>query len=252
MTSPRAQCEFYFDTSSPWTYLAFARIREIAARTETTLILKPFLVGAVFNVSNKSIYASRDKFLSKTSKTSKSRKISAKEIWMDQDIKAWASFMSLDIKTMSARFNSKTTSGAPGHPISSVKMLRLALVAQKDEGEAAMIRFAMASFNAYWGTLKDVSNNGVLQELHAEANIQMSFEKMLSRSKDEDIKHLLRQNTQQVIDRGGFGSPSIYVTRPDKEPGFQEFFTWGNDRMELVEAAMLKARGKPWRFHSRL
>ena len=115
-----------------------------------------------------------------------------------------------------------------------------------------MIRFAMASFNAYWGTLKDVSNNGVLQELHAEANIQMSFEQMLSRSKDEDIKQLLRQNTQQVIDRGGFGSPSIYVTRPDKEPGFQEFFTWGNDRMELVEAAMLKARGKPWRFHSRL
>ena len=92
----------------------------------------------------------------------------------------------------------------------------------------------------------------MLREIHSEARLQMPFEQLFQKSKEEDIKEALRINTQEVIDRGGFGSPSIFVSRPDGEPGFEEFFTWGNDRMELVEAALLRARGKPWRYHSRL
>ena len=51
-----------------------------------------------------------------------------------------------------------------------------------------------------------------------------------------------------MIARGGFGSPSIYVSRPDV-PGFDTQFHWGNDRIELVEAAIRRAQGRPWRFH---
>ena len=39
------------DTSSPWTYLAFSRIREVCQRTGATLSLRPMLVGGVFNVN---------------------------------------------------------------------------------------------------------------------------------------------------------------------------------------------------------
>lgn len=253
--TPRARCEFFFDTSSPWTYFAFSRIREIAARAGCELILKPFLVGGVFNVANKSLYANRDKLLSMAdnSKPLSDRGApTAKEAWMDKDLLAWADFLGLDVKTMGQRFNARTKSGAPGHPLSSVKMMRGALVAQRDEGEDAMVRFALASFEAYWVALSDVTDDGVIHEIHAKARLQSDFGRFQQRMQDEDIKQALRTNTQEVIDRGGFGSPSIFVTRPDGEPGFEEFFTWGNDRMELVEAAMLRARGKPWRYHSRL
>jgi 2-hydroxychromene-2-carboxylate isomerase len=40
----------------------------------------------------------------------------------------------------------------------------------------------------------------------------------------------LRANTDEVIARGGFGSPTIFVSGED--------MYFGNDRMELVEAAL--------------
>ena len=49
MTDPTAAA--WADTSSPWTYLAFSRIREVCQRTGATLSLRPMLVGGVFNVN---------------------------------------------------------------------------------------------------------------------------------------------------------------------------------------------------------
>ena len=49
--------EFFFDCSSPWTYLAFHRIEEVAAGAQ--LEWRPFLVGGVFNTVNPTVYAQR-------------------------------------------------------------------------------------------------------------------------------------------------------------------------------------------------
>lgn len=46
----------------------------------------------------------------------------------------------------------------------------------------------------------------------------------------------LRANTDEVIARGGFGSPSMFVSAPGA-PGFQPVMHWGNDRMEPVDRA---------------
>ena len=50
----------------------------------------------------------------------------------------------------------------------------------------------------------------------------------------DDVKARLRDNTQELIERGGFGSPTMFVNETD--------MYFGNDRFELVEAA-LKAAG---------
>mmetsp|Transcript_30950 Transcript_30950/g.92047 ORF Transcript_30950/g.92047 Transcript_30950/m.92047 type:complete len:317 (+) Transcript_30950:23-973(+) len=248
---PRVLIEFYFDTSSPWTYMAFSRIREVCSRTGAELSLKPFLVGGVFNVANKSLYASRDRLMAMTdaSKPAAQREgPSAKELWSSRDMLAWADYLGLDIKTMGARFNARTKSGAPGHPISAVKMLRGALVAQ-EEGEDALVRFAFASFDAYWTTLRDVSDDQVIRELHGEAALRMPVDDFMRRLDAEEIKARLRANTEEVLRLGGFGSPVIYVSRPDQPEDFEPQMHWGNDRMELVEAAVLRAKGRPWRYH---
>lgn len=55
------QVEFFFDCSSPWTYLAFTRIESLCARYEARLIWRPILVGGVFNKINQDVYAQRAK-----------------------------------------------------------------------------------------------------------------------------------------------------------------------------------------------
>ena len=37
---PRPRLEFYFDCSSPWTYLAFTRIHDVIARTKADVVLE--------------------------------------------------------------------------------------------------------------------------------------------------------------------------------------------------------------------
>ncbi|HXR36254.1 MAG TPA: DsbA family protein, partial [Candidatus Binataceae bacterium] len=51
--------EFFYDCSSPWTYLAFSRIEELARRYGAELVWKPILVGGVFNAVNPSVYEHR-------------------------------------------------------------------------------------------------------------------------------------------------------------------------------------------------
>ena len=51
--------EFFYDCSSPWTYLCFAKIEEIAKRHQANLLWRPILVGGVFNAVNPSVYESR-------------------------------------------------------------------------------------------------------------------------------------------------------------------------------------------------
>ena len=55
-----ARLEFFFDCSSPWTYLAFHRIEALAAETGAVLEWRPFLVGGVFTTVNRSVYEQRE------------------------------------------------------------------------------------------------------------------------------------------------------------------------------------------------
>ena len=47
--------EFFYDCSSPWTYLAFSEIENLSNRHNLELIWKPILVGGVFNSVNPSV-----------------------------------------------------------------------------------------------------------------------------------------------------------------------------------------------------
>ena len=49
----------------------------------------------------------------------------------------------------------------------------------------------------------------------------------------QDIKDQLKANTDEVMRRGGFGSPTMFVGGDD--------MYFGNDRLPLVRAAVLRA-----------
>ena len=58
MTSTKGKLEFFFDCSSPWTYLAFKEIENLCSRLNLQLVWRPILVGGIFNTINPSVYES--------------------------------------------------------------------------------------------------------------------------------------------------------------------------------------------------
>ena len=57
-------------------------------------------------------------------------------------------------------------------------------------------------------------------------------EEILKSTKQQDIKDRLKNNTSELIKRGGFGSPTIFINKED--------MYFGNDRMELIRYKLSK------------
>ena len=195
------QLDFYFDCSSPWTYLAFHAIQPLAAEAAAEIVWKPILVGGVFNAVNQTVYDSRAKPNPR------------KQAYMLQDLGAWAKLYGLDIVFPPRVF-----------PVNSVKCMRGAFVAL-DEGK--LVPYATAAFEAYWGNDLDIAQEAVLADIATRAGLER--QRFFAGIETDSCKTRLRANTDELIARGGFGSPTIFV-------GDQMFF--GNDRMPLIKAAL--------------
>ena len=197
--------EFFFDCSSPWTYLAFVRVQDVVARTGAEIVWKPILVGGVFNAVNQEVYERRAKPEPR------------KTAYYFKDLQDWA------------RLAGVAVGQPPVFPVNAVKAMRGALVAQ-DEGK--LVAYSRAVFEAYWGKLEDISQLPVLARIAAEVGLEPSA--LLARIDDAQVKERLRQNTEELIARGGFGSPTMFVD------GVDMYF--GNDRLPVVEAALMSGR----------
>jgi 2-hydroxychromene-2-carboxylate isomerase len=193
--------EFFFDCSSPWTYLAFHRIEEVAREADAELVWKPILVGGVFNAVNDDVYQQR------------AHPNPRKARYMAKDLQDWARFYGLRI-------------GWPSiFPVNSVKAMRGALVAM-DAGR--LPAFARAVFQAYWGDDRDIADPAVLGELAGAVGLER--EAFLDAIGKPEVKQRLRANTDELIERGGFGSPTMFVGGDD--------MYFGNDRLPLVREAL--------------
>ncbi|MDB5967274.1 MAG: 2-hydroxychromene-2-carboxylate isomerase, partial [Polaromonas sp.] len=52
--------EFFFDCSSPWTYIAFRNVQSLAAELKEDIVWRPVLVGGIFNSVNPAVYSARE------------------------------------------------------------------------------------------------------------------------------------------------------------------------------------------------
>lgn len=199
-----ARVEFFFDISSPWTYLAFENIQPLAAELDVGIAWKPMLVGGIFNTVNPSVYEMR------------ANPVPAKWDYMAKDLADWAAEANLRIKWQPTVF-----------PVNSVKALRGCIVA---DGLGKLVPFARACFELYWGDDKDISQDEIIAEACGMAEIDS--EELAQAITDQAIKDQLKSNTEEVVKRGGFGSPTIFVDTDD--------MYFGNDRLPLVRAAILR------------
>jgi 2-hydroxychromene-2-carboxylate isomerase len=192
--------EFFYDCSSPWTYLAFSRIEDVARRHNADLIWRPILVGGVFNSVNPSVYETRE------------RPVKPKARYYAKDLQDWAHLYGLKI-------------GQPRvFPVNSVKAMRGAFVAQEHN---KISPYSRCVFEQYWGEDRDISKDEVLGEIVR--TVGLDEKEYFSKIAAPEYKDKLKRNTDELIDRGGFGSPTIFVDG-------DMFF--GNDRLILVEHAL--------------
>ena len=196
--------EFFFDCSSPWTYLAFHNIQPLAKEFGEEIIWRPILVGGIFNTINPSVYASRE------------HPVEAKVAYQKKDIADWARSAGLIIKMRPTVF-----------PVNSVKAMRGCIWLGNE-----MLPFARAVFEAYWGEDQDISQDAVLAE--ACRRVGVDAQKLFAGIAQQATKDQLKANTDEVMARGGFGSPTIFLDRTD--------MYFGNDRLPLVHVALARRK----------
>ena len=193
--------EFFFDCSSPWTYLAFESVQKLKARVDFNIVWRPILVGGVFNQVNPSVYENRAK------------PVPVKARYYQKDLRDWAHHVGI------------TIGQPPVFPVNSVKAMRGAFVAIE---HGCLEAYARRVFRRYWGDLADISQDDVLSEIVSASGLPVSefFDKIGTAA----YKDRLRVNTEELMKRGGFGSPTMFLDGDD--------MYFGNDRLQLIEARL--------------
>ena len=194
--------EFYFDCSSPWTYLAFTEILPLSIRQDIEIVWKPVLVGGVFNSVNKDVYEFRKK--------PNPLKLS----YSNDDLNLWSKVREVNISFPKV------------FPVNSVKAMRGCLFADK---ENKLVEFANNIFQSYWDEGVDISQEDLLLGIVKNSNLNPEeFTKFIA---SKEAKDLLIENTEELIKRGGFGSPTFF---------YKDKMFFGNDRLHLLEEALKK------------
>jgi 2-hydroxychromene-2-carboxylate isomerase len=177
-TSSNKTLEFYFDFSSPYSYLAATQLPEIAARGGAKIEYRPFVLAAIFKATSNDMPA----------------KVAAKGAYMLKDLERWAEFYGVRFK-FSSHFPSNT-----------IKAMRLVLVAD-EQGKAESV--VQGLFRAMWAEDRDLVDPVVLGDIAEKAGLDPAA--ALAAIETQPIKDRLRAYTDAAIAKGAFGAPAIYV-----------------------------------------
>jgi 2-hydroxychromene-2-carboxylate isomerase len=131
-----------------------------------------------------------------------------------KDLADWARAAGLDIKTRPTVF-----------PVNSVKAMRGCILLEPD---GKLVPFARALFESYWRDDQDISRDDVLAEICGQLGVDR--ERFFTGIAQQSVKDRLRANTDELMERGGFGSPTLYLDRHD--------MYFGNDRLPLLRTAL--------------
>ncbi len=171
-----SQLEFFYDFTSPYSYLASTRVEAVAARAGATVRFRPFLLGGVFKATGNRAPL----------------EVPAKGRHMWVDLSRWAERLGVPL-ARPATF-----------PIASILALRAALAAEQ---EGKLVPFTHAVFRAYWAEGRDIASPEVL----AAVATSVGLDGAARVARAPDFKAALAESTQSAIDRGAVGAPTFFV-----------------------------------------
>jgi len=190
-----APIEFWFDFSSGYAYFAAFEIEALAERHGRTVVWRPFTLGAAFKVTG----------LQGLSRTPLKRDY-ARHDW--QRI---------------ARRKGVAFSLPENHPRTGLPAIRAFYCLERKDARAATL-LAKRILSSYFVDGLDTDDPKAIAGLAGLLGIDPDM--ILAGIADPEVKLIARQQGEQAVARGVFGSPWIFV---DGEP------FWGNDRLPMVE-----------------
>jgi pyruvate dehydrogenase E1 component subunit alpha len=189
---------FYYDLGSPYAYLAAERISQVMP---PPLVWQPILLGGIWKVTGGRSWATTER--------------------------RWEGIA--EVEQRAARYGLQALRWPEGWPNDTLQAMRAAIFAQQ-AGRAEA--FALAAFRQAFAGGKDLAN--VDNVLVAAAACELHPKAVLKAIETESVKERLKMATQEAIDRGVWGVPTVAV-------GNRLF--WGDDRLEEAAAA-LEARAE--------
>ncbi len=197
------QLEFFFDFGSPTSYLAYTQLPGIAKDCGAQIAWRPMLLGGVFKATGNQSPVS----------------IAAKGKWMWGDIALWAKRYGVALARN------------PDFPINTLTLMRGATGMQLREPQR-FAQYVDTIFKAMWAEPRNLGDPAQLAKTLTAAGFDAAaFATLVA---DPEVKAKLIATTEQAVQRGVFGAPSIFV-------GEQLFF--GQDRLEFVRDALKQPTG---------
>jgi 2-hydroxychromene-2-carboxylate isomerase len=172
------QVDFYFDLSSPYSYLAATQLEGVATRAGASVRWRPFVLAAVFKATTNEMPA----------------RVPAKARYMLKDLERWAKHYNVPFQ-FTTRF-----------PVNAMTAMRC-IVAPEAHGKAGAL--ALEFFRAVWERDEDVTDPSVLRKIIEVVGLDSGA--ILTAATTDDGKKQLRQNGEDALEAGAFGAPTMVV-----------------------------------------
>ncbi|MEP6722996.1 MAG: 2-hydroxychromene-2-carboxylate isomerase [Variovorax sp.] len=190
--------DFYFDFGSPAAYLAATQLPHIAADAGATLVWKPMLLGGVFQATGNRSPA---------------------------EIKLKGRYMNKDLARFARRYGVPFAHN-PHFPINTLLLMRGAAGLQTEQPERFM-DYVKAMYDAMWIDGRNMNNPATVGAALQAAGFDAAA--VLALANAQATKDRLKATTQEAVERGVFGAPTMFVG--------DEMF-WGQDRLDFVREAL--------------
>lgn len=189
--------EFYFDFGSPTTYLAYKRLQQLREQYGLEIVYKPVLLGGLFKATGNTTPVA----------------VPAKGKYMlESDLPRFARRYGVPLA-----FN-------PHFPINTLNLMRGAIAAQRLD---CLDPYLDAMYDAVWVAGENMGDAEVVARVLTDK--QLDAAALLELAQDPEVKAELASNTEEAVERGAFGAPTMYM---DGEMYF------GQDRLDFVEQAL--------------
>ncbi|KQW56435.1 2-hydroxychromene-2-carboxylate isomerase [Variovorax sp. Root411] len=194
----RKSVDFFFDVGSPSSYLAWTQLPALCASHGADLVYRPMLLGGVYQATGNASPA---------------------------QIPAKGRYTQMDYERHARRYG-VPFQGNPHFPVITLFLMRAVTGIQLRRPEQLQ-QLLGCVFKALWIDALNLNDAQLTARILAEGGFDSADIERLAQ--DAETKAALKATTQEAIERGVFGAPTLFV-------GDQMFF--GQDRMDFVREAL--------------